>query len=251
MHPVLFEIGSIAIRSYDFFVVGGMAAGLVLVGRRARAAGLSAWRVVLGGIGVVLIGLAGARLGKVIVNWRYYLAHWREIFSLMGHSYQPGLLAGTVAGLVLARRLRVSGWAFADLWAPGIALAQAIGRIGCLLNTCCHGVPTHSFLAMYLPDHLGEWEWRYPTQLMHSAADLAIMGVLLAVDRRKPFAGFLFLLYLILYSAQRAAIDFVREDTSYLFGARAAQVIGVATIVAAGAVLAIRWRRSRRAAHAE
>ena len=214
-------------------------------------AALGACKKVLGGIGVVLVGLAGARLGRVIVNWRYYVDHWREIFSLIGHSYQPGLLAGTLAALLLARRLRVSGWAFADLWAPGIALGQAIGRIGCFLNTCCHGLPTDSFLAMYLPDHVGEWEWRYPTQPMHSAADLGIMAVLLVVERRKPFAGFTFLLYLILYSGQRAVIDFVREDTAYLFGGRAAQVIGMATIAVAGSLLAIKWKRSRRAADAQ
>jgi hypothetical protein len=79
------------------------------------------------------------------------------IGSIVARSCDPFVVAGMAAGVVLA------GLA-------GATVGRASGRAGRLLNTCCRGVPTDSFLAACLPDSGGEWEWRQSTQLMHSVA---------------------------------------------------------------------------------
>jgi phosphatidylglycerol:prolipoprotein diacylglycerol transferase len=226
-------------------VVLGMVAGLSLCYWRARRAGLGGGRVVAGGVGIILVSLAGSRLGNVIIDLGHYVSNWREIFSLYGTGFQGGLLFGMLAVLAFARYLRVSFWRLADLFAPGLVLGQAIGRVGCFLNGCCYGRPTDSFLGVYLPGWGVGWAYRYPTQLMHSVANLLILAVLLRVDKHEPFEGFTFLLYTILYSTQRLLIDFLRETGPVVDGVRATRVVSVGTILVAGVVLAWKWARAR------
>ena len=246
MYPVLFHVGSFAVRSYDVMVALGMVAGLSLTCWRAAGFGLSRARVLAGAGAVLLVGLVGTRLGNVLIDLGYYVSNWREIFSVYGTGFQGGLLAGMVATLLFARYLRVSFWRLADLLAPGLVLAQAIGRMGCFLNGCCYGRPTDSFLGLYLPGWGVEWAYRYPTQLLHSTANLLILVILLKVEKRKPFEGLLFLLYAILYSSHRLAFDFLRETGPIVSGVRATEVVSAATILAAGILLAWKWTRARR-----
>ena len=246
MYPVLFHVGSFAVRSYDMLVFLGMVAALSLTHRRARSAGLGGGRVVAGGVGIILIGIVGSRLGNVIIDLGRYISNWREVFSLYGTGFQGGFLFGMLGMLGLARCLRISFWNLADLFAPGLVLAQAIGRVGCFLNGCCYGRPTDSFLGVYLPGWGADWAYRYPTQLMHTAADLIILALLLKADRRRPFAGCTFLLYAILYSTQRLLIDFLRETGPLFAGVRASELVSVTTILVAGAVLGWKWIRLRR-----
>jgi len=224
----------------------GMVAGLSLAYWRAAGFGLSRARVLAGTVAVLLVGLVGTRVGNVLVDLGYYVSNWREIFSVYGTGFQGGLLAGIVATLLFARYLRISFYRLADLLAPGLVLAQAIGRLGCFLNGCCYGRPTDSFLGVYLPGWGVGWDYRYPTQLMHSTANLLILVILLKVERRKPFEGFLFLLYAILYSSHRLAFDFLRETGPTVSGVRATEVVSAATILAAAALLAWKWTRARR-----
>jgi phosphatidylglycerol:prolipoprotein diacylglycerol transferase len=252
LYPVLFYIGSFPVRSFDVLVIAGMIAGVALSGWRAQRAGLGGVKVMAGIITIVLLGLAGSRLGIVIVDLGYYVHHWREIFSLYGTGFQGALVTGILAVLVFARYLHVSFWRLGDLFAPGIVLGQAIGRLGCFLNGCCYGRPTDSFLGMYLPGYGVDWEYRYPTQIMHTIANLLILVVLLRVERRKPFEGFVFLLYGLLYSAQRLLIDFLRDDgptfgdCTPFAGIRITRVLSVATILLAAVLIAWRWARARR-----
>jgi phosphatidylglycerol:prolipoprotein diacylglycerol transferase len=243
--PVLFHIGSFAVRSYDVMVVLGMTVGLSLVCWRASRFGLSRARVLAGGIGIILVSLAGSRLGNVLIDLGYYVRNWREVFSLWGTGFQGALLTGIVATLVVARMLGISFWQLLDLFAPGVVLGQAIGRLGCFLNGCCYGRPTSSFLALYLPGWGADWAWRYPTQLMHSTANLLIAVVLLGVEKRKPFDGFLFLLYAILYSSHRLTFDFLRETGPLVSGVRATEIVSAATILTAGLILMWKWDRAR------
>lgn len=250
MFPILFHIGSLAVRSYDVMFMVATVVALGLVGWRARRVGLGGVRAVLGILAIYVIALAGARLGNVVADWGYYVANWREIPSLYGTGFQGGLIAGVLAAFVIARYvLRISFWQLGDLAAPGLVLAQAIGRVGCFLNGCCYGSPTSSFLGMYLPGYGAEWAYRYPTQLMHSAANWLILVTLLLWERRKPFEGFVFLLYAFLYSIQRLLIDFLRPAASAgptIAGIRASELVSVATILAAGALLAWKGARARR-----
>ena len=238
MRPVLFEIGPLTVRSYDAMTALGIAMALTLTTRRSRQARLSGIQVLVGALVVFVAGIVGARAFYVLTDLGYYLAHPGQILSLYGSGIQGGLLAGGATLALLARLGPLSFWEMGDLIAPGVVLGQAIGRVGCLLNGCCHGRETNSWLGLYLPAYGGDWAYRYPTQLIHAGANLLIFLILMRVERHKPYDGFILLLYAILFSAQRLAIDFLRDSGPAFGGTSAALVVSPAAILIAGLLMA-------------
>ncbi len=138
------------------------------------------------------------------------------------------LLGGGIAALLYVRRHKGPLGRVLDLGAPALPLAQALGRLGCVAAGCCYGKPTDSWLGLYLPDEQGYWAVRYPTQLLSLAANLLIFFTLLAVEtrffgknrvsERRPFDGFLALLYILLFSLKRFGVGFLRENPAPLLG---------------------------------
>jgi prolipoprotein diacylglyceryltransferase len=154
---------------------------------------------------------------------------------------QQGAFSGTrsvrvIGGLVVSlpvvyfylRRHGIPvGKAF-DLGCLPIPLGLAIGRLGCLAAGCCGGRMTDSWFGMRLPDTQGIWALRYPTQLLSAGADFLIFLLLLTWERifrdkgqgesSYPFDGFIFLLFLGLYSGKRVLIQFLRGDNTPVWG---------------------------------
>jgi phosphatidylglycerol:prolipoprotein diacylglycerol transferase len=233
------------------FHIIGMIVAIVLVHRRAQRAGvrLGGIRFLIGAVCVIALGVAGSRLAYVVADLPYYTVHWTEIFSLHGTIIQGALIFGMLGVLPLAWFLRISFWKLVDLFVPGVALAQAIGRIGCIVAGCCAGIPVQ------LPG-LAQMGWVYPTQTMHGVSNLLICWLLLFLDDHdyKPFDGFLFLLYMILFSTQRWLIDFLRAagpvfaPGMFLEGVRVPRVISAVSIVLSLIVLVWRWALLKRRA---
>jgi phosphatidylglycerol---prolipoprotein diacylglyceryl transferase len=233
------------------FHILGMIVGIVLSGWRARRAGfeLHPVRFVLGSIFIIACGIAGARLAYVAADVPYYIANWREIFSIYGTIIPGAIIFGLFALIPVARFVRVPFWKLADLFVPGVALGQAIGRIGCLVEGCCYGLP------IQLPG-LEQTGWLYPTQTMHGLADLSIALLLLYLDGKyELFEGFLSPLYVILFFTQRLLIDFLRDPittpvfsstTPLVAGMHVPRVISVVAIAFAAALLAWNWFRKRK-----
>lgn len=172
--------------------------------------------------------LAGV-LPKVVDSWRAggglgLPEGWWQV-----HSLWLGQLGGaSLAGYLYCRWRRLpTGWAF-DRAAPMVPLAQALGRVGCLMAGCCYGRVAEGWPALYLPDVAGVWAMRYPTRIVDILANLLIFGAILAFEREArhraggrpewPFPGFLFLLYVLLLAVERFALDFWRADLPYLSG---------------------------------
>lgn len=143
--------------------------------------------------------------------------------------YWPGQLGGgSLAGVLYCRRRAIPAGRAFDIAAPAVPLAQAIGRVGCLMAGCCYGKVTEGPLALFLPDIHGVWAMRYPTRIADILANLTIVGIVLAAEaygaRRHgrpigwPFPGFLFLLYVALYCLQRFVVEFGRADMPSLVG---------------------------------
>jgi phosphatidylglycerol:prolipoprotein diacylglycerol transferase len=132
----------------------------------------------------------------------------------------------------------------ADMLAPGIILAQAIGRVGCTLNGCCYGIAcdlpwaitytNQSFNQIIGPVH--------PTQIYEIIYNLIVFVVLLKLRGRFTPDGSLFLIYLTLYSFWRFGIDFIREGTPFLFGLHQAQVISIIVVIVTITLLALKTR---------
>jgi len=135
--------------------------------------------------------------------------------------------------------------AFVDAIAPSIILAQAFGRVGCLINGCCYGIQTdvpwaivytniNSFAPLGVPVH--------PTQAYEIIYNLIVFGILLLRNKLKP-EGSLFMIYLSFYAAWRIGIDFIRDGNPFLFNLHQAQVVGIVILLVTIPAMIIKTRR--------
>ena len=159
---------------------------------------------------IFILGIVGSRLLYILQNINYYLKAPKEIFMLPhgGLSWFGGLITGIIFGLVYLKRKKLSYLKVFDLIAPFLSLAQAIGRVGCLLNGCCFGKVSR--FGLYFKVHQAVL---IPTQLYSSLALLFIFIILRRLQERPHKEGEIFFFYLLLYSTKRFLIEFWRADT--------------------------------------
>lgn len=255
MHPILFELGDWPVYSYGVLLAAAYLSALQLAVVRARRQGIDGAKIMDLGIYLIIAALVGAKLMLVIVDFNYYVSQPREIFSLVraGGVFYGGLIAAVAVSLWLVRRYGLAMWTTADLFAPGIALGHVIGRLGCLLAGCCYGRPTDLPWGITFTDPLAASNVGtplniplHPTQLYDAGAELLIMVLLLATERKgKTFAGRTFWLYVLLYGVSRFIVEFFRGDErGGLMGLSTSQFISVLAVPLA--VVMLGWLRSRR-----
>ncbi len=190
-------------------------------------------------------GIIGARLLHVIDNWHLYRNNLSSIIGGSGLAIYGAVLGAALGIWIYSRFRKISFGHFADVLAPGIILAQAVGRVGCTLNGCCYGLETHVPWAIIYtnPATLGPMGVPvHPTQIYEIIYNLIVFGVLLLLRKRFRPDGSLFLIYLTLYSIWRFGIDFIREGTPFLFGLHEAQIISIITLIITVTLLAWRTR---------
>lgn len=256
MFPRLFHIGSFFIPTYGVLVALGVLVGLWISVRNSQKQGIkpeNAWDF---GIAVVLAGIVGSKILYVVVDWRAYLEHPREIFSLStlqaGGVFSGGLIAAFAVAWWFLRKHNMPALATCDAFAPGLAMGHAIGRLGCFAAGCCYGKPTTHFwgvtftnpvAAQYVGTPLGIA--LEPTQLFESAAELIIFATLTWMFARKKFDGQIFGAYLFLYGIARFFIEFVRDDPGrggpYFGGILSGtQLIAIGLVLAGGIIWYLR-----------
>jgi phosphatidylglycerol:prolipoprotein diacylglycerol transferase len=131
------------------------------------------------------------------------------------------LIAAVAVALWYLRRHKMPMWTVTDVFAPGIAVGHVIGRMGCLFAGCCFGRPTTVPWAITFHNEYASRNTGtpynvpvHPTQLYEAGAELFILGLLLATERRgRPFPGRTFWAYILLYGVSRFIIEFYRGDT--------------------------------------
>jgi phosphatidylglycerol:prolipoprotein diacylglycerol transferase len=254
MHPILFEFGNWPVYSYGVLLAAAYLAALQLAVVRARRQGLDGSRVMDLGIYLIIAALVGAKLMLVAVDFDYFLSQPGELLSLVraGGVFYGGLIAAVGVAFWLVRRYSLPLWTTADLFAPGIALGHVIGRFGCLLAGCCYGRPTDVPWAVTFSDPVAAANVGtplgvplHPTQVYDAGAELLIMIVLLATERKgRVFAGRTFWLYILLYGVSRFIVELYRgDDRGSVMGLSTSQFISVVIVpVAIGMLL---WLRSR------
>ena len=141
MHPILFEVGGFTIYSYGVLLAAAYLLGLQFARARARARGLDAQRVMDLGIWIIISALVGAKLLLFLVDFRQFTGSLRDFMGLArsGGVFYGGLIAAVGVAFFYIWRFRMPLWTTTDVFAPGIALGHAIGRMGCLLAGCCFG----------------------------------------------------------------------------------------------------------------
>ena len=222
MYPRLLELGPVSIYSYGLLLAAAYLVGLWYASVRARKRGLDANRVIDLGIYVIISALVGAKLLLVVVEFDHFRRDPSEIWTILRSAgvFYGGLLAAVGVAFWYIRRHRLPLWTTCDAFAPGIALGQAVGRIGCLMAGCCYGTATDLPWGVTFTNPLAAANVGtpldvslHPTQLYESVAVLAILGFLLLAERRSTsFPGRTFWSYLLLYPCARFAIEFFRGD---------------------------------------
>jgi phosphatidylglycerol:prolipoprotein diacylglycerol transferase len=246
INPVAFTIGSVSVRWYGIMVALAVLTLILWAMREVRRGAKLSYDTVLNGALVgIPSGIIFSRLLHVIDLWDYYSQHPGQIIGGSGLTIY-GAVLGTALGIwIYSRFSKVSFGYFADVLAPGIILAQAIGRVGCTLNGCCYGVETDFFCAIVYtnPESLGPIGVPvHPTQIYEIVYNLIVFAVLLKLKGRFQPDGSLFLIYLTFYALWRLGIDFIREGTPFLFGLHEAQVISIIVLIITITLMALRTR---------
>ena len=217
------HLGPLTIHAYALCILAGIAAGWALASRRFQARGGSRddFESILGV--AVLAGIVGARLYHVITDYQLYFGPGRRPIEAL-HIWNGGLgIWGAVAGGALAawfmcRRTGTSFAMLADAGAPGLILAQAIGRLGNWFNQELFGRPTTLPWALEIdpahrPAGYEQFATFHPTFAYEMLWNLAGVALLLWAERRLRLAhGQLFALYVAWYCAGRQWIEALRID---------------------------------------
>ncbi len=155
-NPVLIQLGPISIYWYGVLIVAGAMLAAHIASKLSSDNGHDpeiAWNLLL----IVLItGVIGARVYHVVDEWAYYRLHPGEIFGLQmsGFGIYGAVLGGAIGlwGFAKYHKLRFLEWM--DYVAPGLILAQAIGRWGNFVNQELYGYPTDLPWGIYIaPEH--------------------------------------------------------------------------------------------------
>jgi phosphatidylglycerol:prolipoprotein diacylglycerol transferase len=163
----------------------------------------------------VVVTFIGARLflylGNLVLNIPYYAHHPQEIWvwPTEGRSFYGGLVFGILYSVWYLHRFKLPFWRVGDVIAPGAALWQSIGRIGCFLAGCCYGRPSSLPWAVRFPKLSYSV---HPTQLYELLLNLFNFVFLLLVLKRKRFDGQVVCFYAMNYAMIRFVIEFFRGD---------------------------------------
>ena len=250
MLPKLISAGSFYIPTYGVLVALGFLAGLSITVRLARRVGLPSDHVTNLAVYCALAGIFGAKLFMFLFDIGDYIRNPGQIFTLetlqAAGVFHGGFIVALLVAVLYMRKRQLPALSTMDAFAPGIAVGQAIGRLGCFAAGCCWGkecdlpwgVRFRSDFAAPVPLD----KTLHPAQLYESAADLIIFGILYRQFNREHRPGHVIGWYLVLYSAARFIIEFFREHEQALVGPFSlTQWIALGLLIS-GAVILMRAR---------
>jgi phosphatidylglycerol:prolipoprotein diacylglycerol transferase len=224
MHPYLIQIGSFPIGTYGLLLALGFFAGTALAKRQGRLDGIEGEFIPDLAITLLLAGILGAKVVLIIVemiNGRMGVA---DIFSLAtlraGGHIHGGIILGAAAFFWKTRKAVGHTVAqIGDALVPGVALGQAIGRLGCFAAGCCFGTSCSLPWAVTFKDpHAFELSGTplglplHPVQLYTFLANLAVMSLLLLARKGRRFQGQVTALYFMLEGVARLTVETWRGD---------------------------------------
>jgi phosphatidylglycerol:prolipoprotein diacylglycerol transferase len=264
MDPIAFRIGPLEVRWYGIIIMTATFVGGFVASREARRRGENPDHVWNGLLLCVLLGIIGARLYHVFsspqgfIGWEYYREHpveiiafWRGGFAGLG--IFGAILGGVLGVFIYTWRRKLGFFHWLDIGAPGLILAQAIGRWGNFVNQELYGYPTDLPWGIYIaPEYrlpgLEKFERFHPCFLYESIWNLAGFLVLMYISRRyeeRLLEGDVFCLYLIWYPFGRFFIEALRPDAWLIRGIPAAQIFSVIILLTSIGVMLYRRVRAK------
>ncbi len=244
--PVLFHLGPITVGWYGLMVtlaVITIVTWAVVNARKDKR--ITSDMVINAALVGIPSGIIGARLLHVIDFWDYYMQNPGKIIGGDGLAIW-GAVLGAALGLWIYNFFSKHSFAhMADLLAPGIILAQAVGRVGCTILGDDYGFATtlpwgFVYTSPNSPAIVMGATPTHPVVVYEIIYNLIVFGILLMLRKKLKPDGSLFLVYLGLYSIWRIASDFLRPGTDFLFGLHEAQFIGAVVLLIC--IVMIAWR---------
>ena len=217
---------------------------------------------------IMVSSLLGARLTYVIFHLDEFRGRWIDVISPIQSDGTVGIAGLVVLGGValcipvavwFLKKRNIPALKMLDILVPSLALGMGIGRIGCLLNGCCFGIPTDlpwgiEFPTTCLAGSAYPGQHIHPTQVYESLYGFAIMGILLLRSPHRRFTGELFFLFLVLYGIARFMNETVRHYQSSMIPLRlgstdiTVSMLATLFMIILGLLLLIRGYRSQHGA---
>lgn len=222
------KIGPFTFAAWGTMVALGFLAVLWIISREAQKRGADSDRVYELFLSVFIGGILGARIGWLLTEgWGIGFFDALKIWH-GGMIWHGGFIGAFLAFYGYSKWKKLDLWKHADLFAIGIPLGHAIGRIG------CHLIGDHVGKQTALPwgINLGG-AITHPISLYEMIALFAIFGIVYKLKDQKKFDGWLFSIYILSYASIRFLLDFLRVDPTY-GGLTIAQYVSLGLIVASG-----------------
>ena len=251
------ELGPLRIHFYALFILSGIILALLLTESRLKARGVEAGVALDVSFWAIPFGILGGRFFHVITHPNDYFYQGADLLAPFriwegGLAIYGALLFGAVGAYVGSRKAGIKLTSYLDAVAPGILLAQAIGRWGNYFNNELFGLPTDLPWGLEIsssnrayPAGLPEGVLFHPTFLYESIWSLVGVALLLAADKRFNLRwGRMIGLYLIYYSVGRIWVEAIRIDPSeIILGLRINIWSAIVGIVVGLAVMVISYRK--------
>ena len=216
------QLGPLDVRFYGVLIALGAYLALQWTVKRYEAMGGDAQLAERAGLAAILFGFLGARIGYVIPRFDRFIDRPLEILAIWqgGLALFGGLLAGTLAVILVTRRGGGDVARMADAVAPGLPLAQAIGRWGNYFNQELYGRPTDLPWGLEVepafrrPASVADATTFHPTFLYESLWNALLVVAIVRLDRRRTLPrGALILVYAVGYGMGRFLVELLRIDT--------------------------------------
>jgi len=225
----------------------GLIFGLLLIVKIGREQGLDPDKLWNLGIIAILSGIIGAKVLMILVDLGRYRDP-RELFALStlqaGGVWSGGFLLALVMCIWYMRANGMPVLRTCDVFAPGLALGHAFGRVGCFAAGCCYGRETHLPWAVTFTNPLANsisdtplHVPLHPTQLYEMVLELCNCLFLVWLIRRKKFEGEIIGTYMIIYGIGRFFIEFFRGDEgrgSFIGWMSGTQAIALSLVIFGG-----------------
>ena len=259
MHQYLFFIGDFPVRAYGLVLSLSIILATGVAYFLAKQDGRWHTHILDMGLYCGLAGILGSRLWDVFFfDWDYYRHHLTELLNVWqgGMAIQGGIVLGAAVGIWYTKRHHIDTWALADIVCPAVILGQAIGRCANLLNGDAFGAPTGGDFGLLYPSttlayHTYGNQPLWPAEIWEGQLDIIIFALLLIYRSTNHAKGQAFALYIMLYSAARFFLEYLRGDyTNLVFGLfKSAQMTSVIAFTASLAVwLWLAWRHAKESA---
>lgn len=254
---VLISLGKIHVYWYGLFIVAGVLAALSVSLKLTKKTSVPQNSLFDLAFWLIIFGILGARIYHVFLEFGYYIENPLNIFKVWegGLAIHGAIIAGLIVVFVFCKKHKINFYLMATIIAPGLALAQAIGRWGNYFNQELFGKPTNlpwgiPIEMMRRPHIYISDDFFHPTFLYESLGNFIIFGILLwlslyFLNKKKTDYVFIITAYLIMYSLLRFLTEFIRIDkTPYVFGWRLPQVASLLLIIVSVSFLV--WKKIKK-----